>query len=170
MASRPHSDPTKILEDQALMAAWGINGGDEGRVHGDGDQKIVDAFDELKKKRGGDNPPNWLHRLSATRPAPACALGRCQRHPADIILSYSHHNLQNHSFEAFAPLLSKQGQAAAHRFSVQYGLSDRSYASMAPRPSRNGVLEDNRLLKLTENWPGGLPNLAAGYAFRRNSG
>ncbi|GAB1520106.1 hypothetical protein RhiTH_003179 [Rhizoctonia solani] len=47
----PTGDPTKILEDQALMAAWGINGGDEGRVHGDGDQKIVDAFDELKKMK-----------------------------------------------------------------------------------------------------------------------
>jgi D-arabinose 1-dehydrogenase len=42
-------DPTKILENKELPAAWGLGEGYEDQVHGDGDQKIIDALDELKK-------------------------------------------------------------------------------------------------------------------------
>ncbi|KAF8759867.1 Aldo kereductase [Rhizoctonia solani] len=168
----PTGDPTKILEDQALMAAWGINGGDEGRVHGDGDQKIVDAFDELKKMK----EEGIIRQIGFTGyPLPVllrlARLVAAKGNPADIILSYSHHNLQNHSFEAFAPLLLKTGVKqllTASPFNMGY-LTDRMPA-WHPAPPEMVSLRDNRLLKLTENWPGGLPNLAAGYAFRRNSG
>jgi D-arabinose 1-dehydrogenase len=47
----PTGNPVKALDDHAVGAAWGLNAEDRDRVHGDGDQKIVDAFDELKKMK-----------------------------------------------------------------------------------------------------------------------
>ncbi|KDN50910.1 hypothetical protein RSAG8_00539, partial [Rhizoctonia solani AG-8 WAC10335] len=98
--SDPTGDPTKILEDRALAAAWGIGEGDESRVHGAGDQKIIDAFDELKKMKD----EGIVREIGLTGyPLPVLLrLGRlvaAKGNPADIILSYSHSNLQNHAFE-----------------------------------------------------------------------
>lgn len=47
----PTGDPTKALEDESLGKVWGLGKGLEGQVHGEGDQKILDAFDELKKMK-----------------------------------------------------------------------------------------------------------------------
>jgi hypothetical protein len=86
-------------------------------------------------------------------------------------MSYSHYNLQNHTFKVFAPLLLKTGVKqllTASPFNMGY-LTNRTPA-WHPAPAKMVSLKDNQLLKLAENWPGGLPNLALGYALRRDSG
>ncbi|CAE6409353.1 unnamed protein product [Rhizoctonia solani] len=86
-------------------------------------------------------------------------------------MSYSHYNLQNHAFKVFAPLLLKTGVKqllTASPFNMGY-LTNRTPA-WHPAPAKMVSLKDNQLLKLAENWPGGLPNLALGYALRRDSG
>ncbi|KAG8715424.1 hypothetical protein FRC11_004203 [Ceratobasidium sp. 423] len=182
--SDPTGDPTRIFEDQALAAAWGISDGDEGRVHGAGDQKIIDAFDELGKMKdegvireigltGKLNYP--ANRYLSGYPLPVLLrLGRlvaAKGNPADVIMSYSHSNLQNHAFEVFAPLLLQTGVKqllTASPFNMGY-LTNRT-PGWHPAPPEMVSLKDNQIMKLTEKWPGGLPNLAMGYALRRNSG
>ncbi|CAE7114452.1 unnamed protein product [Rhizoctonia solani] len=170
--SDPTGDPTKILEDQALAAAWGIGKGDESRVHGAGDQKIIDAFDELKKMKD----EGIVREIGLTGyPLPVLLrLGRlvaARGNPADIIMSYSHSNLQNRAFEVFAPLLLQTGVKqllTASPFNMGY-LTNRT-PEWHPAPPEMVSFKDNHLMKLAENWTGGLPNLAMGYALRRNSG
>ncbi|KAJ1308599.1 hypothetical protein OPQ81_004297 [Rhizoctonia solani] len=170
--SDPTGNPTKILEDRALSAAWGIDGEDEGRVHGPGDQTIIDAFDELKKMKD----EGIIREIGLTGyPLPVLLrLGRLvasKGNPADIIMSYSHSNIQNHSFEAFAPLLLKTGVKqllTASPFNMGY-LTNHT-PDWHPAPPEMVSFKDNQLVKLAENWPGGLPNLAMGYALRRKSG
>ncbi|KAH7343848.1 NADP-dependent oxidoreductase domain-containing protein [Rhizoctonia solani] len=168
----PTGNPTKIIEDQALAAAWGIGEGLEGRVHGPGDQKIIDAFDELKKMKD----EGIIRGIGLTGyPLPVLLrLGRlvaAKGNPADIIMSYSHFNLQNHAFEVFAPLLLQTGVKqllTASPFNMGY-LTSRT-PEWHPAPTEMVSFKDDQLVKLAEKWPGGLPNLAMGYALRRNSG
>lgn len=47
----PTGNPTPALEDEGLAKAWGLGKGLEGQVHGEGDQKILYAFDELRKMK-----------------------------------------------------------------------------------------------------------------------
>lgn len=47
VAPRPTGNPTAALKDEA--AAYGLAAGDEAKIHGEGDQKILDAFHELQK-------------------------------------------------------------------------------------------------------------------------
>ncbi|CAE6454520.1 unnamed protein product [Rhizoctonia solani] len=169
--SDPTGDHTKILEDQALTAAWGIGSGDESRVHGIGDQKIIDAFDELKNMKN----EGIVREIGLTGyPLPVLLrLGRlvaAKGTPADIIMSYSHSNLQNHAFQVFAPLLLQTGVKqllTASPFNMGY-LTNRT-PSWHPAPIEMVTFKDDQLSKLTREWPGGLANIAMGYSLR-NSG
>jgi D-arabinose 1-dehydrogenase len=91
--------------------------------------------------------------------------------PVDIILSYSHSNLQNHSFEAFAPFFLQAGVRqllTASPFNMGY-LTDHT-PDWHPASPEMMAFKDNQLIKMCQSWPGGLPNLALGYALGRNSG
>lgn len=47
----PTGNPVKVLEDEDTGRAWGLGKGLEETVHGEGDQKILDAFDELRRMK-----------------------------------------------------------------------------------------------------------------------
>lgn len=90
--------------------------------------------------------------------------------PPDVIMSYSHWNLQNHSFERFAPLLIEAGAKqllTASPFNMGY-LTDRT-PDWHPAGTEMMSLKDTQLLTMCKSWPGGLPNLALGYAFGQKS-
>jgi D-arabinose 1-dehydrogenase len=91
--------------------------------------------------------------------------------PPDVIESYSHFNLQNHAFEAFAPLLFESGVKqllTASPLNMGY-LSDRT-PDWHPAGVEMMGLKNTRLLGMCKSWHGGLPNIAIGYALGQKSG
>ncbi|KAG8747506.1 hypothetical protein FRC10_000642 [Ceratobasidium sp. 414] len=167
----PTGNPVKVLEDPALCTAWGLRPEDRDRVHGEGDQKIVDAFDELRKMKD----EGTIRAIGLTGyPLPVLLrLGRlvaAKENPPDIIMSYSHFNLQNHTFENFAPLLRETGAKqllAASPFNMGY-LTDRT-PDWHPAGAEMVGFKNRRLLPMCESWPGALPNIALGYALGQKS-
>ncbi|KAG9103206.1 hypothetical protein FRC06_011795 [Ceratobasidium sp. 370] len=168
----PTGNPTKVLEDPAHCAAWGLQPEDRDRVRGEGDQKIIDAFDELKKMKD----EGTIRAIGLTGyPLPVLLrLGRlvaAKGNPPDIIMSYSHFNLQNHTFENFALLLRETGAKqllVASPFNMGY------FTDHTPdwHPAGAGMVKfkNSRLLPMCESWPGALPNVALGYALGQKSG
>ncbi|KAG9101082.1 hypothetical protein FS749_010488 [Ceratobasidium sp. UAMH 11750] len=168
----PTGNPIKVLEDPALSAAWGLRAEDRDRVHGEGDQKILDAFDELKKMKD----EGTIRAIGLTGyPLPVLLrLGRlvaAKGNPPDIIMSYSHFNLQNHAFESFAPLLREIGAKqllVASPLNMAY-LTDHT-PDWHPAGAEMIGFKNSQLLPLCESWPGALPNIALGYALGQKSG
>lgn len=87
--------------------------------------------------------------------------------PLDIILSYSHSNLQNNTFDDYVTAFRTRAQVtqlvAASPLSM--GLLTDSPPSWHPAPAP--LLDaKQKASELCSSWPGGLPNVALGYAFR----
>lgn len=124
-----------VLKDEDL-AKWGLAPGDEGMIHGPGDEKVLEALGELfKLKKAGKiravgfsgthlSPPprrHPSHRIADTFPSfplsafPLPAMVRLARlskahlEPLDIVQSYCHLTLQNTSLSAFLPLFYAAG-------------------------------------------------------------
>ncbi|KAG8956653.1 hypothetical protein FRC04_000131 [Tulasnella sp. 424] len=161
-----------VLTDENLAKQWGLSKGDEDKVHGEGDQKVLDAVAELRKlqeegiiKTVGISgyPLPTLLRLSLL------ILHKTGK-PLDIVLSFSQYNLQNTTFAAFFPEFTQRAKVArvltASPFSM--GLLTNSPPDWHPAP---GPLKDlvKRVIESDEvkTWAGGLPNIALGYSFRR---
>ncbi|KAF8607646.1 Aldo/keto reductase [Ceratobasidium sp. AG-I] len=167
----PTGNPVKVLEDEAIGRAWGLGKGLEDMVHGEGDQRILDAFDELR----GMKDEGLIREIGLTGyPLPVLLrlsrLTSAKGNPPDIIMSYSHFNLQNHSFENFAPLLLETGAKqllTASPFNMGY-LTDHT-PDWHPAGTKMMAFKDTQLLTMCKSWPGGLPNLALGYALGQKS-
>lgn len=90
--------------------------------------------------------------------------------PVDIILSYSHSNLQNPSFASFAPVLRSRAQVkqlvAASPLNMGLLTPKPPVWHPAPQPLRDAVQQAVDLIASQEDWEGGLPDLALGYAMR----
>ncbi|QRW01776.1 aldo/keto reductase family protein [Ceratobasidium sp. AG-Ba] len=168
----PTGDPVKVLEDPVLSAAWGLRPEDRDRVHGDGDQKIVDAFDELRKMK----EEGHIRAIGLTGyPLPVLLrLGRlvaAKGNPPDVIMSYAHWNLQNHTFEKFAPLFREAGAKQLLTASpLNMGYLTASPPSWHPAGAEMIAFKNEKLLPMCSSWPGGLPNVALGYALTNTSG
>ncbi|KAG9127927.1 hypothetical protein FRC07_007367 [Ceratobasidium sp. 392] len=168
----PTGNPVKVLKDPVLGAAWGLQPEDRDKVRGEGDQKIIDAFDELKRLK----EEGVVKAIGLTGyPLPVLLrLGRlvaAKGNPPDVIMSYSHFNLQNHAFESFAPLLRETGAKQlliASPLSMGY-LTERPPV-WHPAGAEMISFKDDQLLPLCKSWPGGLPNIALGYALAQRSG
>ncbi|KAG8679578.1 hypothetical protein FRC09_018866 [Ceratobasidium sp. 395] len=168
----PTGNPVKALEDSVLGAAWGLRPEDRDKVHGAGDQKIIDAFDELKKMK----EEGLIKAIGLTGyPLPVLLrLGRlvaAKGNPPDIIMSYSHFNLQNHAFESFAPLFRETGAKQLLVASpLSMGLLTDNPPKWHPAGAEMIKFKDSQLLPMCKSWLGGLPNVALGYVLAQNSG
>lgn len=168
----PTGNPIKVLEDPSLQATWGLRPEDRDRVHGDGDQKIVDAFDELKKMK----EQGLIRAIGLTGyPLPVLLrLGRlvaAKGNPPDIIMSYAHWNLQNHAFDVYAPLFRETGAKELLTASpLNMGYLTPSPPSWHPASTEMIAFKDENLIPMCREWPGGLPNVALGYALAKTSG
>lgn len=122
----------KVGEDGEIreedMVRWGLAKGEEGKILGPGDQKVLDAMAvlfELKKEglvravgfTGETHPPS-LHNLAHPRLDPGFPLPTLLRlarlvafhlQPLDIMLSYCHHTIQNTTLSTFLPLFKAAG-------------------------------------------------------------
>ncbi|KAJ7873338.1 NADP-dependent oxidoreductase domain-containing protein [Mycena olivaceomarginata] len=106
-------------------AAYGLIEGEEGKVRGEGDQRILDAFGELRKMQD----EGLIKHIGITG-YPLYTLLRVALlilhnppfKPVDVILSYSNLNLQNGMFLDFTPQLLERAQVrqllAASPFSM----------------------------------------------------
>ncbi|KAF5333742.1 hypothetical protein D9611_002359 [Ephemerocybe angulata] len=152
-------------------AAYGLAPGDEGTVRGQGDQKILDAFNELRKLK----EEGLIKKIGITGyPLPTLLrlalliLHNPPYKPVDIILSYSHLCLQNSTFEQFAPRLKEQANVetllAASPLSM--GLLTGNPPKWHPAPP--ALVEAVGIAK--EGWPGKFTDLALGYAIGRTGG
>ncbi|KAJ4000538.1 Aldo/keto reductase [Lentinula boryana] len=125
-----------LTEDKA---AYGLEEGREGEIHGEGDQKVLDAFTELRKmKEEGlvrhigitGYPVATLLRLSLL------ILHNPPYEPVDVLLSYSHISLQNSTFAQFVPHFRQRAKVkqlvAASPFSM--GLLTPSIPHWHPSP------------------------------------
>lgn len=163
----PKTDGNHVTALGADAAAYGLAQGDEAKVHGEGDQKILDAIAELRKlKQEGivrnigitGYPLPTLLRLAIL------VNGTLPYEPVDVILSYSHLTLQNSTFNAFAPYFYERAKVkqllAASPLSM--GLLTPKPPSWHPAPDllRSAVID---ALKIAPD----LPNLALGYAARQ---
>ncbi|KDR83499.1 hypothetical protein GALMADRAFT_219326 [Galerina marginata CBS 339.88] len=149
-------------------AAYGLAEGDEAKIRGEGDQKILDAFRELQKlKEEGlvknigitGYPLPTLLRLAIL------ILHTAPYKPLDVLLSYSHMCLQNATLLEFAPHFyerAKIGQLVAAS-PLSMGLLTLSPPSWHPAPPN---LQE-AVVTSRKTWNGDYPNLAVGYSIRQ---
>lgn len=181
VAPRATGDNSTALDIEA--PEFGLAEGKEAKIHGDGDQKILDAFAELRKMKEEGLIKNigitgWS--LAACNvcfaecflgyPLPTllrlalCILHNPPYEPVDVILSYSHLNLQNSTFLAFAPHLTTRAKVkqllAASPLSMGLLTPSPPQWHPAPPPLKSSAAAAGKL------WDKGLPDLALGYAIR----
>ncbi|KAF5357625.1 hypothetical protein D9758_007444 [Tetrapyrgos nigripes] len=155
------------LKEQA--AAYGLAEGDETKIHGEGDQKILDAYAELRKMK----EEGLIKNIGITGyPVPTLLrlalliLHTPPYQPVDVVLSYSHLTLQNTLFADFAPHFrerAKVGQLVlASPFSM--GLLTPSIPPWHPAPPelRAAVTEARH------QYGEGFTDLALGYSIKRS--
>ncbi|KAJ8462950.1 hypothetical protein ONZ45_g17750 [Pleurotus djamor] len=157
---------TTALDVEA--AEYGLSEGSEATIHGEGDQKILDAFAELQKMKA----QGLIKNIGITGyPLPTLlrlALLILHNPPyeaVDVILSYSHLNLQNTTFLTFAPHLMQRAKVkqllAASPFSM--GLLTPRPPGWHPAPEN---LRASAVALGQHVWDKGIPDLALGYAIR----
>ncbi|KAF7792104.1 hypothetical protein EIP86_003134 [Pleurotus ostreatoroseus] len=170
-------------------AEYGLSPGQENKVWGEGDQIFLNAVAELRKMKAegliknvgitGKGRSVHFTFTAISRPWPGYPLPTLLRlailvantapyEPLDVLLSYSHLNLQNASFAAFVPAF----RARAHvtqlvtASPLNMGLLTPTPPSWSPAPStlRSAVSEANNALVREQ---GTLVNIALGFAYRR---
>ncbi|TFK43310.1 Aldo/keto reductase [Crucibulum laeve] len=165
VAPKTTRNQTTALGEDA--AAYGLAEGDEATIHGEGDQKILDAFAELRKMKD----EGLIKNIGITGyPLPTLLrlailiLHKAPFKPIDVMLSYSHLCLQNATFTQFAPHLYERAKVrqllAASPLSM--GLLTPSPPSWHPAPKNllAAVVESTKI------WSRGLPDLALGFSIR----
>ncbi|KAF7433118.1 hypothetical protein PC9H_005066 [Pleurotus ostreatus] len=165
VAPRATGDNSTALNIEA--PEFGLAEGQEAKIQGDGDQKILDAFAELRKMK----EEGLIKNIGITGyPLPTllrlalCILHNPPYEPVDVILSYSHLNLQNSTFLAFAPHLITRAKVkqllAASPLSMGLLTPSPPQWHPAPTPLKASAAAAGKL------WDKGLPDLALGYSIR----
>lgn len=168
---------------------YGLAEGMEGIIH-EGDRQVLHAYGELRKmKQEGlvrQIGITGMLRLLLLLPQSAelnddlhlglplptlLRLSILIKHtfhePVDSLLSYSHSNLQNNNFHTFVPHFRKRAgiQQLLSASPLNMGLLTPSPPPWHPAtPELKAVTK--QALGLSENWPGGLPDIALGYSMR----
>lgn len=92
--------------------------------------------------------------------------------PLDVLLSYCHISLQNSAFATYAPAFrerAKVGQLLTAS-PLNMGLLTPKPPSWHPAsPELKEAARKAAKLCVDEEWPGGLPNLAVGYGYRKGA-
>ncbi|EIW62146.1 Aldo/keto reductase [Trametes versicolor FP-101664 SS1] len=155
-------------------AEYGLAPGQGGTVWGAGDQAILDAVAELRKLQAegvvkhvgiSGYPLPTLLRL-------ALLVLHATGKPLDVLLSYSHSNLQNATVAAFAPHFRARAQIPQLLTAspLNMGLLTPRYPPWHPAsPELREAAAKAREACEEALWDGGLPNVAVGYGFRKGA-
>ncbi|KAL0581222.1 hypothetical protein V5O48_000810 [Marasmius crinis-equi] len=159
---------TLALTDE--KAEYGLKEGDEGVVHGEGDQKILDAYAELRKmKEEGlikyigltGYPVATLLRLALL------ILHTAPYQPVDVVMSYSHLNLQDSLFADFAPHFRERARVGQLLNASPFSMGLLS-PSIPPWHPATPELRD-AIQRVREDNGGDIVDLSLGYAIRRSA-
>lgn len=169
-------DHSTSLSDGTLAEEWGLAEHQASLIRGPGDQKVLDAYAELAKlKEEGIIKSIGIsgYALPALLRIAILVLNTAPYQPLDIVMSFSHSNLQNAVFYDFLPAF--KGRARIPRVltasPLNMGLLTPSPPSWHPAPSAMVDLTKQIIqMDQVQQRPGGLPNVALGYAFRRAEG
>lgn len=171
-AVQPRAFGNPVLALNEDKKAYGLAEGDEAIVHGPGDQILLDAIAELRRLKG----EGLIRNIGITGyPLPTLlrlallVLHTPPFEPLDVLLSYSHLNLQNTSFIPFAKELSERAHIkqllTASPFSM--GLLTPSPPPWHPAFRYPPLYKASRdAIEMCASRSGGLPDVALGYAYR----
>ncbi|KAL5508108.1 hypothetical protein ACEPAH_5726 [Sanghuangporus vaninii] len=166
-------DHTGALGAEAEL--YGLREGQEAKVWGDGDQRVLEAYQELQKLQA----EGVIRHIGITGyPLPTLLrLALLILHtppfkPVDVLLSYSQSNLQNSAFAAFTPAFRDRARVAqlVSASPLNMGLLTRNPPAWhpAPEPLRIAVANAAKVCEV-KDWTGGLVNVALGYAMRKDA-
>ncbi|RPD62043.1 Aldo/keto reductase [Lentinus tigrinus ALCF2SS1-7] len=166
--------PEQILADKEKAAEYGLAPGQEGKIWGAGDEKVLAAVAELRKLQ---EEGKIKHIGISAYPLPtllriATLVLHATSKPLDVLLSYSHMSLQNSAHATYAPAFrerAKVGQLLTAS-PLNMGLLTPKPPSWHPAsPAVKEAAQKAVKLCVDEQWPGGLPNLAVGYGYRKGA-
>ncbi|KAI0721979.1 Aldo/keto reductase [Cerioporus squamosus] len=166
--------PEQILADKEQAAEYGLAPGQEGKIWGEGDEKVLAAVAELRKLQ---EEGKIKHVGISAYPLPtllriATLVQHTTSKPLDVLLSYCHISLQNSAFATYAPAFrerAKVGQLLTAS-PLNMGLLTPKPPSWHPAsPELKEAAKKAAKLCEDEQWPGGLPNLAVGYGYRKGA-
>ncbi|EJD01295.1 Aldo/keto reductase [Fomitiporia mediterranea MF3/22] len=154
---------------------YGLKEGQEAKIWGEGDQRVLGAYKELQKLQSegvircigitGYPLPTLLRLALLILHSPPFK-------PVDVLLSYSQSNLQNSAFAAFAPAFRERARVAqlisASPFNMGLLTSKPPVWHPAPPALRSAVKHAYEVCE-TIDWPGGLADVALGYAMKEKT-
>ncbi|KAJ7638485.1 Aldo/keto reductase [Roridomyces roridus] len=159
----------------ADRSAYGLGEGDEGKIRGDGDQRVLDAFHELQKMKEEGLIKNigiTGYPLYTLLRIALLILHNPPFKPVDVILNYSNLTLQNSIFLEFVPELTERAKVgqliAASPFSMGL-LTDIGPPSWHPA-SPELLAATIGASKETNARGRSLADLATGYCIRHTGG
>lgn len=183
------STAVNSLEALENPAEWGLAKGEEARILGEGDQKILGAIRELWKLKteGTIKAVGITGLFSETCPAsgslsnpylgyPLQTLLRIAMlifhnppyTPLDILLSYSHYTLQNKAFEAFIPYFIQRANIGQLVIASPFSMGLLTPKPPKWHPAPPGMMKaKNHAQEFCQDWEGGLPNVALGFTLRQ---
>lgn len=166
--------------------AYGLAIGQEGKVWGEGDRRVLEAYGELKKFKEEGLVKNigitgdllgsiftYCRQLNTVLGYPLPTLLRLallirETHgPVDVMLSYCHLTIQNDTFLSFAKELTERagvGQLLTAS-PLCMGLLTPNPPEWSPAPEKL-KLASSKLVDVCSAWSGGLPNIALGFTYR----
>ncbi|KAF8341516.1 NADP-dependent oxidoreductase domain-containing protein [Cantharellus anzutake] len=181
----PTGDPTRVIDDDTLRAVWGL---DENKSRGEGDDKIVAAYSELRDMRS----EGLVRAIGITGyPLPtllrlACLLTQTFSEPLDTLMSYSHHTLSSPTaLASYIPLFFSPSRShfsiplvrnlfCASPLNMGF-FGDRQLPSWTSVSNGMKAIRKEVIKFLEEDedgkkrWEGGIVDLALGYGFRRGT-
>ncbi|KAK4054879.1 hypothetical protein OIV83_000803 [Microbotryomycetes sp. JL201] len=93
-----------------MFAKWGLLGEDEAKIHGPGDERVLEALSELfKLKREGKIRAVGFSGYPLPTMLRLARLIAAKLEPLDVIQSYCHFTLQNTSLASWYPLFKQAG-------------------------------------------------------------
>ncbi|TBU32214.1 Aldo/keto reductase [Dichomitus squalens] len=154
-------------------AEYGLAAGQEGKVWGEGDQKILDAYAELRRLQEEGKIKHigiTGYTLSTLLRLALLVLHTPPYRPLDALLSYCHLSLNNSTFATYAKPLRERAKVTqlVTASPLSMGLLTPTPPPWHPAPAelKEAAKDANRLVE-DAGWEGGLPNLAIGYGFRK---
>jgi hypothetical protein len=181
MPKRDGDHSTALGEDRE---AYGLAVGQEGKVWGEGDRKVLEAYGELKRMKeeglvknigitGNIWPCPCRPSFDAILGYPLPTLLRLalliwETHGVvDVMMSYCHLTIQNDTFGSFAQELTERagvGQLITAS-PLSMGLLTPSPPEWSPA-SQKLISASSEAVGICAAWVGGLPNIALGFAYR----
>lgn len=152
-------------------ADYGLQAGDEGKVLGEGDQKVLEAIAELRKlKQEGvvKNVGITGYPLPVLLRLALLVLHRTGE-PLDVLLSYSHLNLQNDTLAEYVPHFRDRARIKQLLTASPLNMGLLTPKPPAWHPAPPALQEGSskaHAVCVADGWPTGIPNIALGFAYR----